>query len=80
MKESSRKSIEFVNLEEAEGLKAPSPIISPTVSAPVSSQIANTVRRTPQIGLVQQEIYDYIEYLEKRVTENAMASSSNKEK
>lgn len=75
MKESSRQSIDYFNLEE-EGLKAPSPIISPIVSSP----IANTIRRTPKIDPVQQEIYDCIEYLEKRTTEKATASSSNQEK
>ena len=40
-----------------ENLEVPSPIISSPTQDPS--------RRTPEIDAIQQEIYDYIEYLEK---------------
>lgn len=82
-KESSRKYIEFFNIEIDEELKiqlliVPSPILSPILS-PVSSSISNTVIRTPEIDPIQQEIYDYIEPLEKNAKKRASATS-NQEK
>jgi len=71
MTESSRQFIDFFNLEEEEGLKVPSLVSSP---------ITNTIIRTPEIDPIQQEIYYYIESLEKKAIEKATTSSSNQEK
>ena len=75
-KESYWQSVESVNLEEDEELKIPSPIVPSPALSLVSLPIANTVRRTPEIDLVQQEIYDYIESLENKGREKATASSN----
>jgi len=76
IKESSRQSIDFANLEEDEEMNIPSPIAPSPALSLVSSSIANTARRTLEIDPLKQEIYDCIESLEKKATENATTSSN----
>lgn len=54
MKSTIKQSPSFVNLEEKELERISSPIASPT-------------RKTLEIDLVQEEIYDCIEFLEHKV-------------
>lgn len=64
MKSSIKQSPGFVDLEEEEAEKIPSPIASPT-------------RKILEIDPIQQEIYDYIEYLEQKTQGKVVDLFSN---
>ena len=73
-KELHSKSIKHIDVKTKENLEAGEDLGIPPRASPRVSSLTFTLppqipgRRTPKIGLVQQEIYDYIESLDKRDT------------